>query len=732
MVCLYSKDETNFEHNGLCVLDPSVCEISEEAGGSYELYIEHPFDEHGKYLMIAEDMLIRAPVPHTEIPEITLPEKTTYTVSREATFYRQMPMPKYKKKERSQLEIIRANPSAYAYSSGRGYNAGAYCVLGPSIYVATQFTIGESPTSGGSWNWFALVNGGGSGGGDSDYTPGETWRPGLTLGQTVTKLGNFTDTVFQIRDQFGRIGYYQKNDLTIETTAPELVPAQTIDTQVFRVYDIESEEETGVLQVYARHISYDFAGNSIMSCNLTETEVNNAIAVMQGNLMLADSRRIACQFEGDKITRDWSFKNPVSALLDPDTGLVPELNAQLIRNNGDFFILKNDNPRTGPALEYGINLRGVHWKRNVETVITRVVPRCKSGKEDHLFLEHGGTWVDGEWVQNNDIYVESPIKDEYAFQRIQVLDCGYTVGEKYTPAGSSSQVERTESSCRADMLKDAQKRFQEDHCDGAEITLNVEFLLLGDTEQYQQYRGLQRVNLYDRIPIKTRTYETSAQVTAYVYNSLTGRYKSIDVGNVSSFAKRVPGFRVVNESITYSKLAPELISMIRTMGAPSGDSTGSGGSSTPSGGDDITIDVIDNLNSTSATSALSANQGKVLNDGLKVKKWTPHLYDLNTKISELPEQDYFQIGGLYVMMIDANNIDYRNIATMIEFRNLPCTTCISGTIYFLKLTSAAANSGKGKSIQGDGNYAYVRENVTASDFSDAQNSGRTKAVLFGI
>ena len=612
MICLYAKDETNFSHNGVCVLDPTVCDVSEEAGGTYELYLEHPIDEHGKYAMIAEEMLIKAPVPRNDIPQITLPEKTTYTVSTVATFWRQMPMPKYKKTERGILSTIRANPIAYAYNPSTAYNAGAYCVFGPSIWVATGFVFRESPGFSANWNWFALIDGGGSGGGDPDYTTGETWNPGLTQGQTVTKLADFSDTIFQIRDQLGRIGYYQKDNLTIETTAPETIPAQTISEQLFRVYAVESEEETGVIQVYARHKSYDFAGNSIMSCNLVETEVNNAVAVMQGNLMIADSRRIACQFEGDKVTHDWSFKNPVSALLDPDVGLVPELNAMLIRNNDDYFILKNNNPRKGPSLNYGINLKGVSWNRNVETVITRVVPRCKNGQDDYLFLEHGGTWVNGEWVENNDIYVESPIKDEYAFQRIQVMDCGYTVGEKFTPAGSSSQIERTKDSCLAEMLNDAKRRFTDDHCDGAEITLSVEFLLLGDTEQYEQYKGLERVNLYDEIPIRTRTYEITAQVTAYTYDCLRKRYKSVDVGNISQFAKRIPGYRVVNESITYDKLAPELVSMIRTMGANNGSSTGSGGSVTPSSGEAITTEVIDNLNSTSATAALSANQGRVL------------------------------------------------------------------------------------------------------------------------
>ena len=241
-----------------------------------------------------------------------------------------------------------------------------------------------------------------------------------------------------------------------------------------------------------------------------------------------------------------------------------------------------------------------------------MVPRCKTGQDDHLYLEHGGTWVDGEWVENDDIYVESSIAAEFPVQKIEVLDCAYSVGEKYTPAGSSTQIERTEASCREEMLKDAQKRFTEDHCDGIYITLSVDFVLMGDTEQYRQYKGLQNVNLYDMIPIKTRTYETEAEVTAYKFDSLRNRYISIDVGNISSFQRRVPGFRVVNESITYAKLAPEIISMIRNAGT-TGDTTGASGG-TPTGGLAVETEVIDNLTSTSTSAALSANQGKNLND----------------------------------------------------------------------------------------------------------------------
>ena len=614
MICLYNKTETDFSHNGVCVLDPSVCTVSEEAGGSYELYLEHPFDKHGKYTMLAEEMIIKAPVPHTVIPQVTLPERTTYTVNYVTDFWKKLPMPRKKDGKTNIIATIRANPGAYGWNSGAGYNAGTYVVYGGSIWISTTFSIGEAPANGSPyWSWVAFLETSGSG--DPNYFPGESYSPGLALNERVTKLADYSDTIYQIRDQIGRVGYYQKRYLDEETTAPETIPEQTIDTQLFRIYSVESEEETNVLCVYARHISYDFAGNSLMDCKLVETPINNALAVMQGNLMFTDTRKIACQFEDTeaspcKVTKDWSFKNPVEALLNPDEGLVPLLNARLIRNNEDFFILKNDSPRTGPELVYGVNLKGVSWNRNVETVITHVMPRCKLTKDDHLYLDHGGTWssatemTSSTWVENDERYVVSPIFSEYAVAKVQVLDCNFTVGEKYTPAGSSNPIERTEASCKEEMLKEAQKRFTDDHCDGMEVTLSVDFTLMGDTEQYKQYRGLQRVNLYDRIPIKTRAYTVTAQVTAYEFDCLTKRYNSVDVGDVSNFNKRVPGFRVVNESITYSKLSPELISMIRTSGNVSGNTTGSGGSGGSTGpGEGIGIATTGHIINQTATTA---------------------------------------------------------------------------------------------------------------------------------
>ena len=97
------------------------------------------------------------------------------------------------------------------------------------------------------------------------------------------------------------------------------------------------------------------------------------------------------------------------------------------------------------------------------------------------------------------------------------------------------------------------------------MTLEVEFVLLGDTVEYSQYKALQHVCLHDNVKILTDKsgMQIEAKVTEYQWDCLKERYYSIKVGTVNSYSKRVPGYRVVNNSITYSKLSPGLVNKIR-------------------------------------------------------------------------------------------------------------------------------------------------------------------------
>lgn len=658
MVCLYDKTETDFSHNGICVLNPSVCTVKEVAGGSYELYMEHPIDENGKSSLLVEDMLIKAPVPPMTIPDITLPEVKLWRTTKATDLYSKLPVTSYPPAVSADIERVRKDPQSYAWYASKAYNYGDLCVYGAYIYRAKQFNFAVVPTSAEQvWGQVATVN-----------APQPTYNPGtveetIPLGELVAKIADYSSQWIQVRSLRGIVGYIARSDCeeTTQIQSGEVIEGHEITEQVFRIYNIECEDDEHLVIINARHISYDFQGNALYDCKLQDAEPMTAIAILQGSLMVEDDRRIASDITDKTITQDWSFKNPVNALLDPSVGMVKALGARLIRDNNDFFLLDSANAQNGINISYGVNMRGVRWTRNVENVITRVVPRCNDEGDGYLYITDGGIIVNGSVRNDGKMWVDSAISNLYPFARIEVLDCKYSVGEEYEKADGTKE-KRTKESCQALMKADALKRFIDDVVDGIDLTLEVEFVLLGDTEQYKQYKGLQRVNIYDIITVNTGVsgVVASAQVNEYEFDCILKRYNSIKLGTVNSFQRRIPGYRVVNQSITYEKLSPDLVNRIKSMNASGSTSSGSG---TPTGGSSDTqfhvnskssdgvvskglgqankvwktdgdgnpawrddsgagFDVVDNLTSTSATDALSANQGRVLNEKMMtVREW---------------------------------------------------------------------------------------------------------------
>ena len=264
-----------------------------------------------------------------------------------------------------------------------------------------------------------------------------------------------------------------------------------------------------------------------------------------------DTRLIVCPIEYPLITADWSFMNPMQALLDPDEGLTAQLQAQVLRDNDDIFILPNEIMRKGPRLAYGTNLTGVSWTRSTEDLVTRVIPRADDGNDGYLYLDE--LWIDSDHI------------NEYAVKYIEILDSEYAVGQKIKKAdGTEKTLSRSEVLER--MRTEAEDRYFVDNADQPAITLEVDFVLLGDTEEYRQLRNLQRLCLYDQVEIDTGSTTVTAQVTGYTWDSLAGRYSGITIGKVFSQARRkLPGYRMANATITYAKLSPGLMQKIKQM-----------------------------------------------------------------------------------------------------------------------------------------------------------------------
>ena len=80
MICVFPWDATDFSGNGAGMLSPSLCTVTETLNGEYELTLEHPLDDGGKWQRLQEGRILRVPVPAAVTPQVRLISQESYQI----------------------------------------------------------------------------------------------------------------------------------------------------------------------------------------------------------------------------------------------------------------------------------------------------------------------------------------------------------------------------------------------------------------------------------------------------------------------------------------------------------------------------------------------------------------------------------------------------------------------------------------------------------------------------
>lgn len=327
----------------------------------------------------------------------------------------------------------------------------------------------------------------------------------------------------------GGSGYVKKEDYdalnlsTVQIPAnfagleAEAVPPRLVD-QLFRIYEVEEDDD--YVTIRARHVWYDNDQNFCLWKGTENTDYTgaatcrnvlvNALYPVKGNV----ASDCTDTLKGSDL--DFERKNLVECFLDPEKGVCAQYGLSLIRNNWDFYCLKEVGYNRGFVVESKKNLLGVNRRENCDEVVTRVAPFGKNDQGDIVWLNNNGVkWVDSENV------------NDYDYPKAELLDTGLQIGKEDVTARNIQEK----------LLAAAQKRFSEDHADDPLIEMTIEFLSLGDTEEYAQYRDLDKVYLYDIISIKDleKGYQYTAQVVAVEHDILTGMLLSVKIGELDNW-----------------------------------------------------------------------------------------------------------------------------------------------------------------------------------------------------
>lgn len=213
---------------------------------------------------------------------------------------------------------------------------------------------------------------------------------------------------------------------------------------------------------------------------------------------------------------DYARLNIVEAFLNPESGICKKFGLSIIRDNDVFYCLKYVGYDRGFVVQDGKNLLGVERTVNIENTVTRLAPVARDEDGNIVWLNYNGLK-----------YVDSPHVTDYSRPKLGIFDTGLRIGKDGV----------TTDNVQAKLLEAAQKQFTENQVDLPAVTMTIQFLSLGDTEEYSQYRNLDKVYLYDILSIKdsVRGYSYQAEVVGVEHDILTGRLNAVTIGTLQDW-----------------------------------------------------------------------------------------------------------------------------------------------------------------------------------------------------
>lgn len=533
MIELFPADQSDFSKIGIA-LHPSACTVYQDAGGRYDANVTIPYNENGEHLLPQQDMILRIPVPPHTIGPINLGTVSYYVTTASTPMYKRLG---YSEKV-----------SYDSWVPFRSYTAGDMVTYGGQNYRCTTSHGGLYTPPPESTQWATASN---------YRNVGPVSAGTLAANTQLQKLADVNKDYALFATTSGANGYVllSKVQATGQSTT-RTVPQRNITVQLFRIDQVTLSLANRTVQLHAMHISYDMERKPLSSCVLYDATPQTALAFLQGAMLADDSRLLATDIDDTTITVDWSWINSLNAIMAPNDGLIAITHGKLIRDDNDIFILSNGTADPVYSIRYGANMRGVNWKRDTGKVYTRIYPKGKDAKGNDLFLPEGYIATSGP----------EPVI------RTQVLQVDAQVGQQIEkPDGTV--VKLTESDVITLLREAAQDRFTKDLCDQPVVTLDVEFLFLGDTAEYAQYKSLEHLHLYDyvRVTDTPDNLDQVAQVTGYRWDALRLRYERITVGNPHDYGSAgVSGYQIGTGSVSLRSLSSDVISKLQGASTSSG------------------------------------------------------------------------------------------------------------------------------------------------------------------
>lgn len=285
--------------------------------------------------------------------------------------------------------------------------------------------------------------------------------------------------------------------------------------QCFRI--IETTNNMGMLSAYCEHISYDLRNSIIGSLSKKsqsgKSALQSLLAAANGPIKFSGSSDITVL--NDLMVVRSSI---LTAIMkdDLETSFLNCWGGELFRDNFIFNIVKQIGGNRGIVLSFAKDLTGFTRKKNYLNLATRIIP----------------TYVlaSGEIAGISGYAINSPRINDYAqIYEKTIHFSNIKVGEKNNDTGiipfpTASEAEKE--------VRRLVALLWEDDIDLPEVSADISFISLAQTEEYKAFAPLETVELGDIITCLYNGQKLKNRVSAYVFDVCAQKCTALTIGKI--------------------------------------------------------------------------------------------------------------------------------------------------------------------------------------------------------
>ena len=302
-----------------------------------------------------------------------------------------------------------------------------------------------------------------------------------------------------------------------------------------QLYRIRSKKKTvSTVQATMEPVFFD----SIDDCWLEDVRPTNKTGQEALDIMLESNPKYSAKSDIDKLgTAYYEYQNFMEALnSNQDNSFINRWGGEILFDNYEIIVNSRVGEDRGVEIRYGKNIKkdGISEEVSTGNTVTRIYPKAYNG-----------------YKMSGKGYVDSPLLRKYP--TVKTITMTFS-DVKMAEDAQEGDEERGIIICNSqDELDQALKMKCENQysngLDKPSVTISVDMVLTGNTEEYKQYRKLEEISLGDTVHCRNARLGivTDARVIELKYNSILKRVESVVIGdysynyfnNVSSTVNRV-------------------------------------------------------------------------------------------------------------------------------------------------------------------------------------------------